>query len=552
MKTPREQPLAYSYGRFSSPQQSEGDSQRRQDQAAAAWCKRNGVRLDSTTHLWDKGTSAFRGAHRQEPHKHALAAFLHMVEKGTVAPGSILIVENLDRLTRENPVDALGLLLDLLRKDVRIAVLTPHEVVYEHETGPMNLVLAVMEVGRSNQESVRKSDLLKASWAGKRARAREEGEVMTRRLPCWVEEKGGRLHLIPERVEILRLLYRLAVEGRGAHLIVKELVHRKVPVMGAAKEWNRRYVSILLNDRRLLGEFQPHDVAGNPIGEPIADYYPAAIGADLFDRARAAIRLRLHKRGRVGKQVNLFAGLMKNARDGKTYTAHRVRDWGGVSCVLQTEGGSSFATEFFPYDVFEKEILDQLAEVSPADVLGTQAPDELSVLLTRRDGILERIGQARDLLKAHPSRTLAETAVSLESDLAAINRDIGEARGRAASPTTEAWAETMPLLHLLDNASDPRGARLHFRGLLRRIIEEIRLMVTKRGNYRLAVAQLWFRDGVRSRTYLILHRKPWSNGRHKRPAESWSVSYPGPGEIDLRKPEDVALAEEFLLALDLK
>ena len=41
-------PLAYSYLRFSSPEQARGDSIRRQTEATADWCARNGVTLDAS------------------------------------------------------------------------------------------------------------------------------------------------------------------------------------------------------------------------------------------------------------------------------------------------------------------------------------------------------------------------------------------------------------------------------------------------------------------------------------------------------------------------
>ncbi|HEX3800709.1 MAG TPA: recombinase family protein [Verrucomicrobiae bacterium] len=53
---------AYSYVRFSTPQQSLGDSTRRQVEAAEQFCKENGYALDKSITLHDKGVSAFKGA----------------------------------------------------------------------------------------------------------------------------------------------------------------------------------------------------------------------------------------------------------------------------------------------------------------------------------------------------------------------------------------------------------------------------------------------------------------------------------------------------------
>ena len=88
--------VAYSYVRFSTPAQAEGDSLRRQTEAAQKWCEKNGARLDTTITLRDRGKSAYLGEHRKNPDRHALAGFLKLVEAGKVSRGSALIVESLD------------------------------------------------------------------------------------------------------------------------------------------------------------------------------------------------------------------------------------------------------------------------------------------------------------------------------------------------------------------------------------------------------------------------------------------------------------------------
>src|SRR5947207_4529925 len=111
--SPTQSPTAYSYIRFSHPSQAEGDSLRRQTEAAAEWCQKHGVRLDETISLRDLGRSAYTGAHRKNPDRHALAAFLKLVESGKVPRGSYLVIENLDRLSREHIQPALLLALNL-------------------------------------------------------------------------------------------------------------------------------------------------------------------------------------------------------------------------------------------------------------------------------------------------------------------------------------------------------------------------------------------------------------------------------------------------------
>ena len=121
--------IAYSYLRYSSPQQGDGDSVRRQTAAAAAWCKRHpNVRLDLDKRMEDRGYSASDGSHIE---KGALGQFLAAVAAGDITPGSILIVENLDRLSREDPWDAIPMLCKLVNAGITVVTLAPSEFTYE-------------------------------------------------------------------------------------------------------------------------------------------------------------------------------------------------------------------------------------------------------------------------------------------------------------------------------------------------------------------------------------------------------------------------------------
>src|SRR5262245_41403307 len=160
-------PTAYSYIRFSSREQRQGDSLRRQMEKTSAWCQRNGVALDTSLTLHDLGKSAYTGEHRKNPDRNALAAFLKMVEGRRVPKGSYLVVENLDRLTREDERAALRLWMDILDAGVNIVQLQP-ETVFRHERSDMlDIIRAIIELSRGHGESARKAERNGESWQEK-------------------------------------------------------------------------------------------------------------------------------------------------------------------------------------------------------------------------------------------------------------------------------------------------------------------------------------------------------------------------------------------------
>jgi DNA invertase Pin-like site-specific DNA recombinase len=97
LPVPPEVVKAYSYIRFSTPQQSLGDSLRRQTEKAAKYALEHGLTLDTELNLSDLGVSAYRQSNAK---KGALRVFLDALEAGHVAAGSYLLIENMDRLSR--------------------------------------------------------------------------------------------------------------------------------------------------------------------------------------------------------------------------------------------------------------------------------------------------------------------------------------------------------------------------------------------------------------------------------------------------------------------
>lgn len=77
-------PRAYSYLRFSTPEQSKGDSFRRQAALSERYATEHALDLDQTLTFQDLGVSAYRGRNVQEGQ---LGAFIAAVDSGRVAPG---------------------------------------------------------------------------------------------------------------------------------------------------------------------------------------------------------------------------------------------------------------------------------------------------------------------------------------------------------------------------------------------------------------------------------------------------------------------------------
>lgn len=546
------QPAAYSYIRFSTPEQAEGDSLRRQTEAATSWCQKNGVHLDTATTLRDLGKSAYLGEHRKNPDRYALAAFLKLVEGGRVPKGSYLVIENLDRLSREHTRPALSLFMQILDAGINIVQLSPETVFRHDSTDPFDVMRAVLELSRGHSESKMKSERVGKAWAQKKLRVRENGELYTRRLPGWIREKGGKLHLIPSHVRAIQRIFQLAAAGYGIVRTVRKLIEEKIPAFGSSGQWNRAYVSLILQDQRVLGELQPRQPDGEPDGDAIKGYYPPAVSQAEWDMAHAEPRSTL--RIRRGKHLELFNGLMRNARDGGRYYCSTRNNQGKRHRVLinssATEGrGECYS---FPLPPFESAILRCLREVSPKEILDQpEDPGEITALVGELAGIEVRIGELEAELLQGEVAPLARAIRQLEERKKELTALLAQAREKEAIPLAEAWGEAQSLCSVLDNSPDPEDTRLRLRSVLRRTIDSIWLLVSGRGGDRLCSAQVWFKGGAKFRNYRILYRPRKANGVSAKPGRIWveSLPYPvTPGVVDFRKREDAEWELGQLLA----
>jgi DNA invertase Pin-like site-specific DNA recombinase len=568
MPTHSTTPDAYSYIRFSFPEQAKGDSVRRQMEAAAQWCDRNGIHLDTLTTLHDLGRSAYTGAHRRNPDRNALAAFLQLIERGKVRRGSHLIIENLDRLSREEEVPACHLLTSILMAGVKVVQLSPAELVLTEKSSGWDIMRAVMELSRGHGESALKSERVGKAWRQKKQRARESGEVMTHRLPAWVEERDGKLHLIPERAAVVRLIFELSIAGYGMPRIIRKLNEDRVPAFGGwslkkskriTDRWNTAYIDVILTDRRAVGEFQPRLKDGTPDGPPITGYYPAVVSEETWQRSRGARSQRRKSPGRVGtKLVNPFSGLLHDARDGGAYyvsTYGPKRAEGGILLINRSgiEGRSRLRS--FPYSVFEAAVLGLLRELDPRELLeGANGHDKVMQLEGESGQLEQDIATISAELDRHgESPTLYARLRAKEQRYREVQEELARARQEAANPLSAAWGEAQSLAAVVEGAEDKEDVRTRLRAALRRIVESVYLLIVPRKGLRLVAVQVFFTGGGR-RDYLIAYRRATGGSTGTRPSSWWARSLAdaaGQCDFDLRKPEHAEDLEAALMELPL-
>ncbi|MFZ0254082.1 MAG: recombinase family protein, partial [Gammaproteobacteria bacterium] len=289
--------LAYSYIRFSTPDQLKGDSLRRQLELSRNYAEQHGLILDDKLKLRDIGVSAFKGDNIASGR---LGAFLKAIDSGKVQRGSLLLIESLDRLTRDQMSKALSVFIEILNSGVSIVSLADgREYTTDSINDIGNLIFSIIELSRAHHESLMKSKRVAAAWENKRQRA-TAGHILTRRAPAWLREENGRFVAIPERAAIIRTIFQLCIEGYGTTAIIKRFNEQRINAWNGTIEqstkrtgWYGSYIQKILTNRAVMGELQPHMLVNGkrvPDGESLRGYFPTIIDEQTFYRAQGALK----------------------------------------------------------------------------------------------------------------------------------------------------------------------------------------------------------------------------------------------------------------------
>lgn len=295
---------AISYIRFSDPSQAEGDSYRRQLTDTIAYCKANDLELvsDGEYMFYDKGISGYSGKLRDDDTE--LSRFLSLVKDGSIAPGTVLIIESLDRLSREHVRDALPRFLEILKAGIDIHTLQSGKT-YTSDYELLDLFQSLLEMSRSHSESLWKGKRVAARWQQKQEEAKR-GIPLGKTKPAWLDlvyadgtttkplndPKAKAVAFRPnDKAAVVERIFRLTVDGYGRNAIAQMLNAEGIPAFKTAGGWGSSTIHQILNSKAVLGLYQPttkgEDGERVPRGESIP-FYPAIIDRTLYDQAKAA------------------------------------------------------------------------------------------------------------------------------------------------------------------------------------------------------------------------------------------------------------------------
>ena len=464
--------IAHIYARYSTGIQAKGTSLRRQIENAEAYAKEQGWTIADI--IADEGVSAYHGKNLAQG---GLGRFFNEVTAGKVVPGSVLVVESLDRLSRNTVLEQMSLLLRIIKSGVEVVTLVDqkHFTSASVNANPLELIVSLAIMIRAQEESRKKGSRIAAAWSMKRSRL--ETHKLTKRCPPWLTLCQDRTrYLINEsRASAVRTIFRLATVGYAPQMIVDDLNQAGLAAWGKDTTWTVTKVLDVLRNRAAIGEFQPHKMEESkrvPAGEPQRNYFPAIVSLETF---HAANRSSATLGGAMHGDTNLFIGL---AWDGETKEKMVLRNnfLMNASCY---HGG---VRHRWAYRAFEESLLANLAHVDwdtllaePSD--GSRANARLSLEANIREIELKLLMAANTILmQADASAQLATEIKSLEACRERLQKELTGLES-GSSPSADGQMEPSKnrstFIELVRNGDT--ASRLRLRQELHRLIKRIEL-----------------------------------------------------------------------------
>lgn len=472
---------AYSYIRFSSKKQEQGDSVRRQTELAEQYAHANNLIL-SDKNFQDLGISAFKEGNRP-----SLGDMLEAIEKGQIEQGSTIIIESLDRLSRRGIDVTQQIIKSILQHNVFIASLVDGLLLNRESVNDLVSVIRIaLAADLAYKESEKKSQRLRETKGQQRQRALN-GEVINKILPFWLERKQDKI-VFSDRLDTVKRIIELRRKGLGTNKIARTLNDEGHKPLRSAG-WNHTTVGKTINSVALYGAYQTSETTKDRkviLLDIIENYYPAVISKDEFILLQSD-----QKQNKPGykSEHNAFAGILKHecggalvrkfhVVSGKTYQYH--------ICANARDGKCHVTKNFKNIEVALFRIMKELKVEKNTNFDQT--------LLAERDAIKANIQRLNDVLIefSEPPRSVIQTIHNLE-------KKVEELEAKIKMQNSMIISEQAFDFNLLQEIQQPQELNM----MLKRIIENITIYnIGKKWRikvlYRNRHVQSFIRDGEKT------------------------------------------------------
>lgn len=406
------------YHRVSSDQQLDGSGIARQAELLEGYLERTGICAEmddpAPVVLSDQGVSAFKGLNISEGE---LGAWMEQVRNG-MWDSSILVVESIDRFSRQNPFDVMGYINALMAHNVAIHDVMANIVI--SRSNSKDLPFVMMNAQRAYDESKYKSDRIRKGWAKKREHAFNKGTIVTNKRPQWIEVENDK-YVLNHKAAVVKEIFSLYQTGMGCPTIAKQLQTKEGEQYKFNRPWTGELVHKILTNRRVTGKIfiseiiRNHDDIENPVTQKKydMDVYPVVINEEEFELVQELLKSRRPNAGRVtvkkdGQEEvliksNLFSGIARctecggpmyhnvvRAKRTPKKSDPKIEEYRYIRCLNERDGLCE--NKAMTYETVERFVVEHLLGMDLSTVIKEhEFNPEIEVLRIQIDQVKDQI-----------------------------------------------------------------------------------------------------------------------------------------------------------------
>lgn len=423
-----------------------------------------------------------------------------MTKDGEIEAGTILVIEAMDRLTRQSLGDAIPLFIGLLNSGIELVTLQDRQHYSKESLKDLaKFITAIILLSGGNRESENKSERVRDAYEANRKRGSSQ---IFGSAPGWVvrKDKFSPWELHPEKSKVVRQVFELMAGGYGSGEIAKRansegwIVPTRLGDM-RAKGWTATMASKIVRSRSAIGEHEHRNRTreannkhweGESRGIVIPNYYPAVVDEELFYKVQAAVDKRRKPQGRDKWYFNIWSGLIccgKCGGGGWRKTDFGTKTFGQLRCRNAAAGLCDEPS--IPIKQVDRTVLEHISRHSSRQ-LGDM--DSYVAKLDAETAKLEEIDAgaryvARAIAKGIDLPAVFEEAASLSQQRAEVANELERLRKLISEHSgtlfDTSFADTLaPYLYVRsENAKEQRAkANLMLRRL---IIDKVELIASE-------------------------------------------------------------------------
>ncbi|WNC67541.1 recombinase family protein [Thalassotalea nanhaiensis] len=451
------------------------------------------VRLDD---IVEAGVSAYRGANLQE--------ILTSARNGAYPEGSVVVMFDMTRFSREEFFDAATKIREIALSGLLIHFSTTGQTISPEDVSDFGRFVGIQaQAEAANKESRSRAERTIASYQKRVA----NGEVVAvGNLPNWISKVYDTSHtppkivgfeVIPKRGEVIRKIFEMYNDGKGANSIVRWLNeneavwmehHKRVAAHKNTRKirsvWNESYVTRLLTDYRLIGR-RVFNV-GKDNESQVDDYYPITVPKGVFYQALEIRKTRTTTPSMRKYPPVIYMGITFCGYCGSRFVVQQQKNKSAsIRCSGHAKGesvcfGGSSRARFLEqvlielckdkvnYDlIFKGNVID----VGSLQVKQADLTSEIDLLQPKLDKLLDLL-----LDGVITKETFVLRKENIEENISKLKQDLVKVKSEVEAAThleTTEEVEFLELLNQVKHSEIPTDTRLKLKSMLPKFIKRI-------------------------------------------------------------------------------